>query len=310
MSIQKLFSYLTHPKKCVDYVENRLLHTSYGKKMDDEKYIKKCFKLKLGKELDLNNPKTFNEKLQWLKLYDRNTKYVEMVDKYLSKYYVEKRIGKAHVVPLYGVWDSFEEINFDELPEQFVLKTTHDCGGVVLCKDKNTFDRSRAKEFLDKHLKTEYFYHCREWAYKEVKPRIIAEKLMNDSKEKTEEGLTDYKFFCFDGEPKAMFIATDRGRKDVETKFDFFDMQFNHLPFTNGHPNSDKPIKKPEKFDLMIELAKKLSQDIPQVRVDFYESDGSIYFGEMTFFHWGGFVPFNPPEWDEIFGSWIKLPKK
>ena len=310
MFIKKLYSYITSPKKVLNYVENRILHSSYGKKMDDEEYIKRMFKLTMGYKLDLDNPKTYNEKLQWLKLNYHNPECVVAVDKYLSKQYVADKIGEQYVVPLYGVWDSFDEIDFDSLPEQFVLKTTHDCGGVVVCKGKNSFDKKSAKAFLEKHLKHEYFYHCREWPYKQVKPRIIAEKFMKDSKNQSEEGLTDYKFFCFDGEPKAMFIATDRARKDTETKFDFFDMEFNHLPFTNGHPNSDKEIKKPEKFELMIELSKKLSQGFPHVRVDFYESEGNIYFGELTFFHWGGMVPFEPKEWDETFGEWITLPKK
>lgn len=310
MLIKKIFNYATHPKKCLDYISYRRLHSSYGKKMADETYVRKMFKLQMGYELDLENPKTYNEKLQWLKLYYHNPDCVTMVDKYLSKQYVADRIGEQYVVPLYGVWDSFDEIDFSKLPDQFVLKTTHDCGGVVVCKDKKTFDKVHAKSFLEEHLKREYFYHCREWPYKQVKPRIIAEKFMKDSKDQEEEGLTDYKFFCFDGEPKAMFIATDRAKADTETKFDFFDMEFNHLPFTNGHPNADRPIKKPEQFELMIELSRKLSLGLPHVRVDFYESEGNIYFGELTLFHWGGMVPFDPKEWDEKFGSWINLPRK
>ncbi len=310
MFIKKLASYIFHPKKCVKYIKNRRLHSSYGKNLPDHEYVKKMFKLSFGYELDLGNPKTFNEKLQWLKLNDHNPEYVTMVDKYLSKEFVAQRIGAQHVVPLYGVWDKFDEIDFESLPNEFVLKTTHDCGGVVVCKDKSVFDKQSAKMFIEEHLKREYFYHCREWAYKHVKPRIIAEKFMKDSKQQSEEGLTDYKFFCFNGQPKAMFIATDRAKENTETKFDFFDMEFNHLPFTNGHPNSDKVIEKPKQFELMIELSKKLSKDIPHVRVDFYESEGNIYFGEMTFFHWGGFVPFNPPEWDYTFGNWIELPIK
>lgn len=307
MFIKKLLNYASNPRKCLEYVEYRMLHSSKAKKMDDEKYIKKMFKLEMGYELDLNNPRTYNEKLQWLKLNYQNPECVTMVDKHLSKQYVAERIGEQYVVPLYGVWDSFDEIDFKLLPEQFVLKTTHDCGGVVVCKDKSSFDKQKAKKFLVKHLKNEYFYHCREWPYKQVKPRIIAEKYMKDSKDQLSEGLTDYKFFCFDGEPKVMFIATDRAKVDTETKFDFFDMEFNHLPFTNGHPNSDKSIKKPEQFELMIELAKKLSTGLPHVRVDFYESEGNIYFGELTFFHWGGFVQFEPEEWDYKLGKWINL---
>ena len=309
MIVKKIINYIAHPRKCVRYIEDRMLHSSYGKKMKDEKYLKKMFKLKMGYELNLDNPKTYNEKLQWLKLNYKNPDTIKMVDKFLSKQFVADRIGEEYVVPLYGVWDRFDDIDFDVLPHQFVLKTTHDCGGVVVCKNKNCFNKKKAKRFLLKHLKREYFYHCREWQYKFVKPRIIAEKYMKDSKDQAEEGLTDYKFFCFNGDPKAMFIATDRAKADAETKFDFFDMEFNHLPFTNGHPNSDKPIGKPEQFDLMIELSRKLSKDLPHVRVDFYESDGKIYFGELTFFHWGGFVPFEPKEWDDKFGEWIELPR-
>ena len=310
MFFSKLFDYVVHPQKCIKYIQNRVLHSFYGKKMDDEKYLKKMFKLKMGYELDLDNPKTYNEKLQWLKLNYKNLDTIIMVDKHLSKQFVAERIGEEYVVPLYGVWDRFDDIDFDDLPDQFVLKTTHDCGGVVVCKDKSCFNKEKAKRFLSKHLKREYFYHCREWQYRYVKPRIIAEKYMQDSKDQSEEGLTDYKFFCFDGEPKAMFIATDRAKAGVETKFDFFDMDFNHLPFTNGHPNSEKPIKQPEQFKLMIELSRKLSKDLPHVRVDFYESDGKIYFGELTFFHWGGFVPFEPKVWDEKFGELICFPQK
>ena len=277
--------------------------------LTDKTYLKIRYRLKFNKKLNLKNPQTFNEKLQWLKLYDRKPIYSLLVDKYEVKDYVSKRIGEEYVVPLYGVWDKFEDIDFNTLPNQFVLKTTHDCGGVVVCKDKDSFDKEKARNFLEGHLKQEYFYYSREWPYKNVKPRIIAEKYMKDSKDQKEEGLTDYKFFCFDGEPKVMFIATDRAKENEETKFDFYDMEFNHLPFTNGHPNSDKVIEKPNQFELMKELCKKLSKDLPHVRVDFYESEGKIYFGELTLYHWGGMVPFNPEEWDYRLGSWIEIPK-
>ena len=278
--------------------------------LPDKIYIKWRFRLKFNKKLDLSNPKSYSEKLQWLKLYDKNPDYTKMVDKYLVKQYVSEIIGEQYIVPTLGVWENFEEIDFSLLPNQFVLKCTHDSGGLVICKDKTKLDKETAKKKIQNCLKTNYFWSGREWPYKFVKPRIIAEKFMQDSKDSEEEGLTDYKFFCFNGEPKAMFIATDRAKEGVETKFDFFDMEFNHLPFTNGHPNSEKEIKKPEKFELMIELAKKLSVGIPQVRVDFYESEGNIYFGELTLFHWGGFVPFEPKEWDYKFGEWVDLPKK
>ena len=287
----------------------RLNRYNLLKWLPDKTYLKVFYRLKFDKKLDLKNPKTFNEKLQWLKLNDRNNDYTNMVDKYSVKEYVANLIGGEYIVPTLGVWNNFDEIDFDLLPEQFVLKCTHDSGGLVICRDKSQFDKQLAKIKIEKSLKVNYYWQSREWPYKYVKPQIIAEQYIQDSADNSEEGLTDYKFFCFDGEPQAMFIATDRAKRDTETKFDFFDMEFNHLPFTNGHPNSDKPINKPEQFELMIELAKKLSDGLPHVRVDFYESEGNIYFGELTFFHWGGFVKFDPPEWDEKFGEWIRLPK-
>ena len=276
--------------------------------ISDKAYLSAMYRAAFGKKLNWDAPKTYNEKLQWLKLYDRNPIYCKMVDKYEAKQFVSDRIGSQYVIPLLGgPWNSFEEIDFDALPEQFVLKTTHDCGGVVICKDKKEFDYGAVKGFLEKHLRTNYYLSHREWPYKDVKPRIFAEKYMLDTK--TEE-LRDYKFFCFAGVPKMMFIASERQSKEQETKFDFYDMEFNHLPFTNGHPNSVYPPVKPENFDRMKELAAILSEGIPQVRVDFYESNGQLYFGELTFSHWSGFVPFDPEEWDEIIGSWITLPRK
>ncbi len=273
----------------------------------DKFIIKTMYTLGTGKKLNLDNPVTYNEKLQWLKLYDRKPMYTQMVDKYEVKKYVANIIGEDRVIPTLGIWDRFEDIDFDSLPNQFVLKCTHDSGGVVICKDKATFDVKKAKKKLKKSLRKNYYYKNREWPYKDVKPRIIAEKYMVD-----ESGyeLKDYKFFCFDGEVKYLFIAKDRDNPNEETKFDFFDENFNHLPITNGHPNSNPPYFKPDGFEEMKELASKLSKKIPQVRVDFYNINGKIYFGELTFYHWSGFVPFNPPEWDKIFGDNIKLPKK
>lgn len=275
-------------------------------KMSDEKYLKLLYRVNIGKKLNLENPQTYNEKLQWLKINDRKDIYTEMVDKHLVKDYVKKIIGEEYIIPTLGVWDSFDEINFEKLPEQFVLKCTHDSGGLIICTDKNKLDKVKAKKKLEKCLKINYYKRFREWPYKNVKPRIIAEKYMVDESG-TE--LKDYKFFCFDGKVKAMFIATDRSDPNTETKFDFFDRDFNHLPFINGHPNSDKKIKKPESFEKMIELAEKLSVGMPQVRIDFYDIYGQVYFGEITFFHWSGTKPFEPEEWDYTFGSWIELPK-
>ena len=274
--------------------------------MPDKIYIKIKYKIRTKKKLDIIEPKTYNEKIQWLKLYDRQPEYTRMVDKYEAKIIAEELIGKEYIIPTIGVWDNFNDIDFDKLPDKFVLKCTHDSGGLVICTDKNNFDIKQAKRKIEKCLKRNYFWAGREWPYKNVKPRIIAEKYMEDSE--THE-LRDYKFFTFNGIPRALFIATDRC-SEKETKFDFFDMEFNHLNFTNGHPNADTLPQKPTKFDLMKELAAKLSMKLPHLRVDFYEVDGHVYFGEFTFSHWSGFTTFNPDKWDKIFGDWIKLPPK
>lgn len=268
----------------------------------DELYIKIDHFLAMGQWPNLKNPKTFNEKLQWLKLHDKREEYTLMVDKYEAKNYVAGIIGEEYIIPTLGVWDRFEDIDFTELPNQFVLKTTHDSGGVVICKDKQTFDIEKAKKKLNKSLKNNFYYMHREYPYKNVKPRIIAEKFMVD-----ESGveLKDYKFFCFQGEVKFLFVATDR---PLDTRFDFFDEQFNHLPFKQGHPLAKKEIKKPKGFEEMKRLASELSQGIPHVRVDFYDINGKIYFGELTFFHFSACVPFEPEEWDCKLGEMINLP--
>ncbi len=274
-------------------------------RLNDKLYLKCAYKKYLNKKLDFKNPKTFNEKLQWLKLYDRKDIYTIMVDKYDVKEYVSNIIGEEYIIPTLGIYNSFNEIDFDKLPNQFVIKCTHDSGGLVIVQDKEKLDIESAKKKINKCLKNNFYYQGREWPYKNVKPRIIIEKYMVD-----ESGyeLKDYKFFCFNGNVKLMFVATDRNSTS-ETCFDFFDENFNHLPFTNGHPNSNKKIKKPKNFNKMVNLAEKLSTNIPHVRIDFYNINGKIYFGELTFYHWSGFVPFTPVEWDYRLGELIKLPK-
>lgn len=274
--------------------------------LSDKIFFKLIFKCRMGYDLNLDNPKTFNEKLNWLKLYDRNPFYTTLVDKYAVKQYVSNKIGPQYIIPTLGVWNNFEEIDFNMLPNQFVLKCTHDSGGLVICKDKSFFDMADAKKKLTRSLKRNYYKSYGEWPYKDVPPRIIAEKYMEDENGE----LRDYKFFCFDGIVKSLFIATDRQKKDVATKFDFFDREFNHLPFTKGHPNSIIPPTKPSCFNEMIRLAEILSENIPHVRVDLYEIKGKVYFGEMTFYDNSGIVPFNPPIYDEIWGEWIRLPSK
>lgn len=432
-------------------------YTPLKKLLSDKAYLSLQYRCLCQKWIDWENPKSFNEKLQWLKVYDHNPEYTQMVDKYEAKKYVASIIGEEYIIPTLGVWDSIDDIDWDSLPNQFVLKCTHDSGGLVVCRDKFKFDRIAAIKKLKASLSRDFYYSSREWPYKNVKPRVIAEKYMEDNPSNpavadltdykffcfngepmycqvirdrhTKETidfydmewnhmpfvglnpvarngltpvarpkhldemaeickklskdipfsridlyiindkeyfgevtfypyggmgvftpndwntrigdlihlkgefrggynisvdnnikivkyvypspeLTDYKFFCFNGEPKAIFIASDRLDPTVDTKFDFFDMDFNHLDFSGGHPNATKPILKPACFEQMKELARKLSKGIPHVRVDFYEVDGRVYFGELTFYHWGGMAPFEPEEWNYKFGEWIQFPKK
>lgn len=274
--------------------------------LSDELYLKLLYQKMFGKKLNLENPQTFNEKLQWLKLYDRRPEYTTMVDKYAVKKYVADIIGDEYVIPTYGVWDSPDDIEWDLLPEQFVLKCTHDSGGQVICRDKSRLDKAQAISRLKKSLKTDYYKAGREWPYENVPRRVIAERYMEDPSNIND--LPDYKFFCFDGEVKALFIGTERGTGDV--KFDYYDADFNHLDLIQIHPMSGKNLPRPLNFEIMRALASKLSKGIPQVRVDFYNINGNIYFGELTFFHHGGIIPFHPEKWDYIFGSWIKLPQR
>ena len=273
--------------------------------LPNETYIQLNYFAHFRKFADLKNPKTFNEKLNWLKLHDHNPIYSKLVDKYEVKPIVANMIGEEYIIPTLGVWDHFDEINFDALPRQFVLKCTHDSEGVVIVRDKDKLKKSEAKKKLEDALRQNFFFIGREWPYKNVKPRIIAEPYLVD-KETME--LRDYKFFCFDGEPKALYVASDRAQN--ETKFDYFDMEFNHLDIRQKYPNASVPIKKPKTFDQMIKLSRELSSGFAHVRVDLYEANGKLYFGELTFSHWNGFVPFDPDTWDKTFGDWITLPEK
>lgn len=297
--LRKLKAAIINPKKLVLWTLNRC-----AKLLPDKLYLKLKFRLHMNKWMDFDNPQTFNEKLQWLKLNDRNPLYVSMVDKVDAKKYVASIIGEEHIIPTLGVYNSFDEIDFDKLPNQFVLKCSHDSGGVIICKDKSQLDMDNARKVLSNGLKRNYYYQTREWPYKNVKPRIIAEQFMVD-----ESGieLKDYKYYCFDGKVKMMFVATGR---PYDTRFDFFDTNFNHLPVKQGYDWADKPISKPLGFDEMISLAEKLSKNIPHVRIDFYDINGQIYFGEMTFFDSSGWTPLEPVEWDYKMGSWINLPKQ
>ena len=271
--------------------------------LPDEPYIQLNYFLRFHRRANLDNPVTFNEKLNWMKLHDHNPLYTKMVDKYEMKNYVSDIIGGGYTIPTLGLWEDAEEINFDVLPSQFVLKCTHDSEGVIIVKDKSKLDFDETRRKLKKLLNQNFYYIGREWPYKEVKPRIIAEQYMED---KRFHELRDYKFFCFNGEPKVMFIAS--GREANSMTCDFYDMEFNHLDITRKYPHVDRPQKKPDTFMKMIELSKKLSQGFPHIRVDLYEVEGKIYVGEFTFYTSSGFVPFKPSKWDRIMGEWIDLP--
>ena len=272
------------------------------KLMSDKFYIKTLWRMIMGYELDLKNPQTFNEKLQWLKLYDHNPLYSTLVDKYRVKQYVADKIGAEHVIPTLAVWKSVDEIDIDKLPDQFVLKCNHDSGSVIVCRDKSKFDLEAAKKKLGAALKHNFYWDAREWAYKHVKPVVFAEQYMEDNADDT---LTDYKWFTFHGDPKIMYISHDRGKKPYTN---FFDKDFNALPIRMLDPNSNDPIERPACFEQMKELVEKLADKFPQVRVDFYLVDEKVYFGEFTFYHNGGFFPVSPAEWNKILGDWILLP--
>lgn len=280
-----------------------------GDKMPDDLYLKIRYRLIMGRKLDLETPQSFNEKLNWLKIYYRDERYTSFADKATVKDYVEKQIGKEYIIPTYGVWNTFEEIDFDNLPNEFILKSTNGGGGtgVVVCRDKKTFDKENAKKLLEKSMRS-----CdkiqREWVYYDIKPRIIAEKLM-----KNDDGseIVDYKIMCFNGVPKLLFQASDRYTPGEHLKFDWYDENLNHLPAkSEGYPNTTKTLKMFPEFDEMKKVAAKLSEGMPHVRVDLYLINGKIYFGELTFFHDGAFVPIEPYEWDLKFGSYLQLPSK
>lgn len=293
-------------RKIKDYLWWKYRQTGITDHWNDETYLRRLFRWKMGRRLNLENPQTFNEKLQWLKLNDHNPEYTKMVDKYEAKKYVAGIIGEEYIVPTLGIWEHFEEIDFEGLPDRFVLKCTHDSGGVVICNDKKEFDIEKAKEKLNRSLNRSYYLSSREWPYKNVKPRIIAEKYIeNDSGME----LVDYKLMCFNGKVKCSFICSRRYSKEG-LKVTFYDREWKLMPFERHYQREKKPAKKPENYEKMLELAERLSYGIPFVRVDFYNVDGRVLFGEMTFYPGSGIEEFSPEEWDYELGSWIQLPSK
>lgn len=296
-------NYISDPKQIFRGVWKHALF-AVAPYVSDETYLGWYFRYRMGYALDLKKAKTFNEKIQVLKIESKkHPEYTKMVDKATAKDYVVSIIGEKYIIPTYGIWNSVEEIEWDKLPNQFVVKSTGDSGGVVVCKDKSKLNLKAAKNKLRIRGTRDYCITSKEFPYKNVPHRYIAEAYMED-----ESGyeLKDYKIFCFDGEPKFLFVAT--GRQLHDTRFDFYDLDFNHLPVLNGHPNADVWPTKPMNWEEMLDVARRLSKNIPHVRVDLYNINGKIYFGELTFFHFSGMVPFEPMEWDYKFGEYIKLP--
>lgn len=300
--MQPIINYIKHPSRLALGIIKKT-HFLYS----DSLYLSLYFYLQTGKRLHLNPPQTFSEKLQWLKLHDRNSLYTKLVDKYAVKEYVANIIGKEHIIPTIGMWNKPEDINFDQLPDQFVLKATHSGGGngVVICKEKKSFDRQKALSKLKKSLEENINIGLKEYPYKNVPKRIIAEQYIQPSSEKDD--LPDYKFFCFNGVPQYCQVISGRGTKMC---IDFFDHNWIHQPFHEPHffPFADIEPSKPQCFKQMWTAAAKLAQDRPFVRIDFYEADGQFYFGEITFFPTSGMGGFEPDEWDYKLGEMIHLP--
>lgn len=267
-------------------------------------YLSLKYRVIFKKKMSWSNPSTFNEKLQWSKIYGPGKEYAQYVDKVLVKRYVAETIGEEYVIPTFGVWCTEKDVDVDSLPEQFVLKCNHNSGCVVICRDKSEFDLTEAQKILRRALKNNYYLMGKEKPYKYVERRVFAEKFMQDN---VHNEIRDYKFFCFDGHPQMLLIASNRVD---ELKLDYFDMNFNHLNLRQGYGNAVQPLEKPESFELMKTLVSKLSSGFPQVRVDMYEINEKVYFGEMTFFHFNGFMPFEPASWDDRLGAMLTLPKK
>lgn len=294
--VRKIKTFFINPKTLII----KILKLGLAKKIPDKMYLKIFYWAYRGERLDIENPKNYSEKIQWLKIYDRNDEYTKLVDKYEVKNIIKSKIDSRYIIPTLNVWDNVEDINFKDLPDQFVLKCTHDSGGIVICENKAQLDIKAAIKKLKKHLSNNFYYYGREWPYKNIKPRIIAEKYMGKN-------LIDYKFFCFGGKVKTILVCSNRNETSKNT--DFYDLNWNPMPFTRtSYTNNPKGIEKPKKLEEMISIAEKLSRNIPFVRVDLYEINSKVFFGELTFYPSSGFEGFSPNEYDKILGDWLELP--
>ena len=303
--MQSIFNYISHPYKLLDS-----LVRTFGQWLPDSTYIKIRYRCQMGKRVDLNNPRTFQEKLQWLKLHDRNPEYVKMVDKVLVKEYVASRVGKEYVIPLLGVWERPEDIDWDKLPNRFVLKTNHSGGntGVVICRDKGSFDRQSAIKKLNASLKVDVYHSLREWPYKNIKKKVFAEEFI-ESKPNANE-LTDYKWYCFNGEPR--YCQVIQGRTTRES-IDFFDTEWHHQVFYGLNPSAGPgviPPERPNDLEAQIRIAKELSKDTHFSRIDLYETESNTLFGEITFYPFSGYGTFVPEQYNVILGKMLSLPRE
>ena len=287
------------PEKILYWLQKRNLLSF----LSDETYIKIAYRMSFGRSIDLKNPKAFTEKLNWYKLYYHNELMKRCADKYDVRDYVIKKVGRKYLNDCFGVWNNIDSINFDCLPNQFVLKPTNGSGDVFICKNKRNLNINNLKKVLYKNKNIHFSRVTKEWAYYDLPFRIIAERYIESSDNNQ---IKDYKFFCFDGEPKFLFVGSERGTDHL--KFDFYDMDWNWLPVANVHEQS-KNIKRPKHFAEMVEICRKLSNDFPHVRIDLYEEEGKVFFGEMTFYHFGGFAKFTPDEWDYKFGEFFNIDK-
>lgn len=305
IKIKKLKQYFT------DENYRFLVNSAHGlyQNMQDEQYLKRMFKARMGYELNLDDPKTFSEKLQWLKLHDHKSIYSTMVDKCEAKKYVADIIGEQYIIPTLGVWDRFEDIDFDSLPNQFVLKCTHDSGGIVICRDKSQLNREKARKKINRSLNANYYLVYREWPYKNIRGRVLAEKYMEDE---SGEELRDYKVLCFNGEPK--LIELHQGRYTDHQTQDFYNIKWEKQSISqtglSNYQITNEVYPKPSTLDLMVDLSRKLAEGIPHIRVDWYSIGDRLYWGELTFYDGSGLDPFDRYEDDLMLGEWIDLPKQ
>lgn len=299
---EKIKKYITHPKLAIFFL---IIDTGVLNWMSDKTYLKLLYWLRLGKRLNIDRPVTFTEKLQWIKLYNRCPEYTTMVDKVKAKEYVASVVGSEYVIPTIGVWDSPDEIDFEKLPDKFVLKCNHTSRlGTYICRDKSKMDIEKVKAGLRRGLRDNYYYRSREWPYKDVPRKILAEKLIEDNNSLDKNGIIDYKFFCFDGEPRFLYVS------DTSDDMVFLNTDWTPAGISrHDHKTLKDDPAKPDNLNEMLDIARKLSKDIPHVRIDLYNVNGQIYFGEITFFTNGGFIPFNPESCDNEIGNLLRLPE-